>query len=148
MFKRVIAHEYVVTTYVLPGLRLPKRIVGMVLVPQMGQPWALTQQFADSDLVQFYTRLNCGYPELQESVIAEIRHWTNALGVALPATVVTYDAWSYFPHVAAQDIRSGFYDRFEALQGQSCTYYCGSLAAFELVETVVRYSRRLVGTHF
>jgi hypothetical protein len=148
LFARIVANDYVVTSYALPGLRLPKRIVGMFPVPDVGQPWAMTQQYADNEFVQFYSRLDSKRVAPQESVIEEIRRYVTALGAVLPADYITFDRWSYFPHVTVDDLRAGFYDRLEDLQGQSNTYYCGAVGAFELVETVAQYSRNLVDTHF
>jgi hypothetical protein len=46
------------------------------------------------------------------------------------------------------DMMAGFYDDFEALQGQFHTYYTGELLAFTLVELIHDYSRALVERHF
>jgi hypothetical protein len=148
LFKRIIANDYIVTSYALPDLRLPKRIVGMFPVPDIGQPWAITQQYADNEFVQFYTRVDNRHAARQDSVVEGIRRCVTVLGAVLPAEYITFDKWSYFPHVTVDDLRAGFYDRFEQLQGQSNTYYCGAVAAFELVETVAQHSRHLVDTHF
>jgi len=148
LFSRIVVNTYVVATYALPDLQLPRRIVGMTPIPAMGRPWALTQQFADRPLVQFYTRLPRSAAVSQAQVIDAIRSFVAALGARRPEKYLTYSEWDYFPHVAAPDFRDGFYDRLEALQGQANTFYCGGVAAFELVETVVRYSRNLVETHF
>ena len=56
--------------------------------------------------------------------------------------------WEYFPHVSSQDIKDGFFDEMESLQGVNDTYYVGFALAFELVETVVTYSKDLVSKHF
>jgi predicted NAD/FAD-binding protein len=148
LFGRVIVNPYVVTSYAIAKLRPPERIVGMWPIPRVGQPWAMTQQYADSEFVQFYTRLDDWTAESKTTVIEAVGQLVRAFGAVFPENYITYNEWSYFPHVSVDDIRSGFYDRFEALQGRSNTFYCGSLAAFELVETVVKYSRQLVDTHF
>jgi uncharacterized protein with NAD-binding domain and iron-sulfur cluster len=148
LFKRIIVNDYVVTTYAIPNLRLPKRIIGMTPIPEMGRPWAITQQFADNDFVQFYTRMDDPHSSAEEIVIDGIRQLVTALGAALPEKYITHDEWAYFPHIAVEDFGTGFYDRLEGLQGRSNTFYCGGLAAFELVETVVQYSRSLIETYF
>lgn len=56
--------------------------------------------------------------------------------------------WEYFPHVSSQDIKAGWFDQMEALQGLKNTYYLGSALSFELVENVVAYSNELVQKHF
>lgn len=148
LFSRVISNPYVITTYGIAGLQLPERIVGMLPIPDIGRPWAITQQFADNDFVQFYTRMERGKPFTEADVIAQIEEDVTALGATLPAHYLTYNAWSYFPHVTVADFAQGYYERFEALQGQRNTFYCGGLAAFELVEPIVEYSRHLIETRF
>ena len=39
----------------------------------------------------------------------------------------TYDEWPYFQHYRVEEIRAGYYDRLDALQGQNRTYYVGGL---------------------
>jgi predicted NAD/FAD-binding protein len=148
LFGRIVVNRYVVTSYAIPNLQLPRRIVGMTPVPDMGRPWAMTKQYADNDFVQFYTRLHNVGEDCKESVIDAIRRLVVSLGAALPENYVTYDEWAYFPHVSVNDFRGGFYERLEALQGQQNTFYCGGLAAFELVETVAQYSRHVVESYF
>jgi glycine/D-amino acid oxidase-like deaminating enzyme/acyl carrier protein len=57
-------------------------------------------------------------------------------------------AWAYFPHVSVEDVRSGYYARLEALQGQRHTHYTGSLLGFELVECVVAQAQDVIERHF
>jgi Flavin containing amine oxidoreductase len=147
LFKRITNNKYVVTSYAIADLHLPQRIVGMWPIPEMGVPWAFTQQYADSQLVQFYTRLDRS-GGTKATVIEGINRCVTALGATLPENYLTYDEWNFFPHVGIHDLRDGFYERMEMLQGQLNTYYCGGIAAFELVETVMQYSREVVKSHF
>jgi uncharacterized protein with NAD-binding domain and iron-sulfur cluster len=148
LFKRVIVNNYVVTTYAIPNLRLPKRIVAMTPVPGIGRPWAITQQYADRDFMQFYTRTKGALSGDEAVINGAIRELVAKLGATLPEHYITFDEWAYFPHIAAEDFSTGFYDRLEALQGRSNTFYCGGVAAFELVETTVRYSKDLIESYF
>lgn len=147
LFKRITNNQYVVTSYAITNLHLPRRIVGMWPIPDVGLPWAFTQQYPDSQLVQFYTLMDRS-GGTKATVIEGIGRYVTALGGIIPENYVTYDEWSYFPHVDVCDFRDGFYERLDALQGQLNTYYCGGIAAFELVETVVQYSREVVQSHF
>jgi hypothetical protein len=148
LFSRIIVNSYVVASCAIPNLRLPRRIVGMSPTPKVAEPWAMTQQFANNDFVQFYTRLRNAEADSRKEVLDAIDRFVARLGAKRSTDFITYDEWHYFPHVTAPDFRDGFYDRFAALQGQSNTFYCGGIAAFELVETVVRYSKEIVETHF
>ncbi|HEY1721201.1 MAG TPA: FAD-dependent oxidoreductase [Magnetospirillaceae bacterium] len=58
--------------------------------------------------------------------------------------VIHHVDWHYFPHVDAETFADGYYDAFEALQGQSATWHCGALLSFEAVENVFAYSKALV----
>ncbi|KAG6555213.1 hypothetical protein Mapa_003253 [Marchantia paleacea] len=54
----------------------------------------------------------------------------------------------YFPHVSSRDMRLGFYDKLEGLQGENNTYYVGALMAFELTERNSSYSINLMAKRF
>ena len=84
LFKRIIVNKYAVTSYAILNLRLPKRIVGMAPIPDIGYPWAITQQYADNEFVQFYSRLDSTHATSKANVIDLIRQFTKALGAVLP----------------------------------------------------------------
>lgn len=56
--------------------------------------------------------------------------------------------WDYFPHFSPDELRGGAYDRIEAMMGQRNTFYAGGLLNFEMVKTVVSYSKSLVERYF
>jgi hypothetical protein len=56
--------------------------------------------------------------------------------------------WDYFPHVGTDALKSGFYYRLSALQGQRHTFYVGGTLAFETVEHSARQAEALVRAHF
>ena len=60
----------------------------------------------------------------------------------------TFDQWPYFQHFRVEELKEGYYRRFEELQGKNNTYYVGGLLNFELVDTIMKYSRHIVDTHF
>ncbi|MCW5318113.1 hypothetical protein GTQ43_31480 [Nostoc sp. KVJ3] len=70
------------------------------------------------------------------------------MGAKVGDDYYTYDKWTYFPHVTSEAMQAGFYDRLEAMQGQQKTFYVGGLLNFELVETIVEYSKSLVEKNF
>ncbi len=55
---------------------------------------------------------------------------------------------TYFPHVSIEDLRNGFYEEFESLQGKDNTYFVGSSLTFEMMETTAAYSEYLVERYF
>jgi hypothetical protein len=80
LFGRIIVNPYVVTSYAIAKLRPPERIVGMWPIPKIGQPWATTQQYADSEFVQFYTRLDDWTAESKTTVIDAVGQLVRAFG--------------------------------------------------------------------
>jgi len=89
-----------------------------------------------------------GGPGIDEGLVrSNIVTTMNSLGGRVEEFLHTQH-WSYFPHVETSDMLAGFYDDFEALQGERHTYYTGELLSFTLVELVGRYSSALVERHF
>ena len=62
--------------------------------------------------------------------------------------VIAQKHWRYFPRVSTEDLRAGFYERLDELQGQKGTYYIGSVLNFETLENTVDFARKLVLKHF
>jgi hypothetical protein len=62
--------------------------------------------------------------------------------------VLTSKTWQYFPHVGSDDLRAGFYQRLEDLQGSRGTCYVGSVLNMETVEATAMYSISLMDKHF
>lgn len=61
---------------------------------------------------------------------------------------LTTKHWRYFPHVDSDEMQGGFFEDFEALQGQWNTFYTGELLSFSLTELIARYSEDLVARRF
>uniref|UniRef100_A0A7S1PDG9 Amine oxidase domain-containing protein n=1 Tax=Vitrella brassicaformis TaxID=1169539 RepID=A0A7S1PDG9_9ALVE len=64
------------------------------------------------------------------------------------ANLTEVDFWTYFPHVSGEELRAGFYQRLEALQGKKKTYWTGGLLNYDTVGTSMDYSRYLIDTYF
>ena len=62
--------------------------------------------------------------------------------------VIAQKEWAYFPHVSSADLRDGYYQTLESIQGNKNTYYCGSLFNFETVEHNAVYAEDLVQRFF
>lgn len=148
LFKKVTYDPFIVTTYYAPGLENYTAATFMIPEPPYYQPTVITRQFADNDLVSIYTRTPYGVPVDKKQILATNKEFVfKACGVEL-SDYFTYSEFPYFPHANAMEMASGFYDRFEAMQGKNNTFYTGGLMNFELVETIVNYSRVLVRKNF
>ncbi len=71
-----------------------------------------------------------------------------AFGGGTMQRVLLHRAWDNFAHVETAALDTGFYDRFEALQGKNGTLYATGLLALESVEGTARYARDLVNQFF
>jgi hypothetical protein len=91
----------------------------------------------------FYT---CPPPGMSAAeILSNIREDLPRLSPGATAgEMLIHEDWAYFPHVDPQAFAEGYYDDFEAMQGENSTWYSGSLLAFESVENVVAYSEQLV----
>ncbi len=50
-----------------------------------------------------------------------------------------YKQWQTFPHVTGTEIKNGFYDQVNALQGQQGIYFSGSLTCFPTLDKLTLY---------
>lgn len=56
--------------------------------------------------------------------------------------------WKYFPHVSSEDMRAGYFDRLESIQGTHHSWYAGEFLNFSTVELSSAYAKKLIATHF
>lgn len=64
------------------------------------------------------------------------------------ADVKDFREWDYFPHFDQAQLDQGYYDKFNALQGQQNTYYASGLNGFETVEFAIRAGKDVVDSYF
>lgn len=149
LFKQVKLDPFVVTTYPTACKLDVSAVSFMIPGPEMGEPYVITQQFADVPLLSIYTRIDREGMITREQVLKNNRKLLHAIGADDPEVdLYTYDEWPYFPHVFVDSMQKGFYKGLESQQGVNNTFYVGGLLGFELVETITEYSKHLVDTHF
>jgi hypothetical protein len=121
--------------------------------PPAGEPYAayipMTKANAADDaiaVVYSYSDRPITKAQIHQNVIDGI----NTLGgrTLTAADIVDSDAWQYFPHVDADALAAGFYDKVEAMQGKNRTFWAGGLMNFELTERTAAYSLMLADTYF
>jgi hypothetical protein len=145
----VQVNPFVVTTYAVEQSAQLFACTFCLPQPALGEPYVVTRQFANNNLVSFYTRFNQNQPIAKEKILENNKRFAEKMSLSpLPASYCTYTTWAYFPHVDAATMQAGFYDRLEALQGQQQIFYTGGLFAFELVECITGYSKALIHQHF
>jgi protoporphyrinogen oxidase len=62
--------------------------------------------------------------------------------------IVMYKSWRYFPHVNANEMKHGWYEKLEGMQGQRNTYWAGEIMSFSDMEETASYSKQLVERFF
>ncbi|MEM6964506.1 MAG: FAD-dependent oxidoreductase [Bacteroidota bacterium] len=148
LFKQVVYDPFIVTTYDVPGLEDFTAATFMIPEPEVGQPFVVTRQFENNNLVSIYTRTVYGQKIDKATILAN-----NAAFVKKSCNVdlgayYSYSEFPYFPHVPQEAFANGFYDQLANLQGKKNTFFVGGLMNFELVETITNYSKHLVKNHF
>ncbi len=139
-----------------PDIPWQEQLFATVPLADFFTPWAITRQFQNSSLMQFYSRVpQADYDDpstsdkIEEKVVGEVKNFIKKLnGTIDKEDWKTYNRWPYFQHVTPEDMGKGFYDNLEDLQGYRNTYYTGGLMNFELVEQIIAYNRHLVNKFF
>lgn len=62
--------------------------------------------------------------------------------------VIMFKSWRYFPHVNCDELKHGWYEKVEGMQGEKGTYYAGEIMNFGDIEECVVYSKTLVNRFF
>ncbi|KAJ7481311.1 hypothetical protein B0H11DRAFT_2419393 [Mycena galericulata] len=124
-----------------------------------GEPVALVRLFNESDIATTYSwgkyrgsQTLAEAKTILEEVISKINKDPRVSG-ATPQPVTDADVkafleWDYFPHFDQLELEEGYYDKFNALQGENNTYYASGLNGFETVEYAIRAGIDVAGTYF
>ncbi|MBV8083471.1 MAG: FAD-dependent oxidoreductase [Chloroflexi bacterium] len=148
LFGRIRTIDYYTTFATVSGL--PRH--GFYLVKQhiedsatAGHATIFHHRYDDTDVYIFYSYGGPGVTpaDVQRGVFEDVERMGGKVEM-----IHAQKRWAYFPHVNSADLEAGFYERLDAHQGQNATYYVGGLLAYELVETIIRQARDLVGLHF
>ncbi|TDO14296.1 flavin-dependent amine oxidoreductase [Mycobacterium sp. BK086] len=144
LFAKIKTHRYKVT--LIEATSLPHAsVVDHVPRTMTGHVNLIARQHRDADVFTIYQQLE----DVVDAEAATRLMFSDiaALG-ARDARVVTAKTWNYFPHVSTEDIRAGFYDAMNALQGKYGTFYVGSVMNMETVEHTAQFSVELVDRCF
>lgn len=124
-----------------------------------GQPAAFIRLFNSSPIATTWSWGETGSNqtleearELLKETLSKInKDPTNATEVPQPVTdddIRDFREWDYFAHYDPQELQAGYYDKFNALQGQMDTYYASGFNGFETVEFAIRAGQDIVDTYF
>jgi len=148
LLSKVVYDPFIVTTYKSPGLENFFAATFMVPETDWDEPFVITKQYKDVNLLSIYTRTEYGKEINKQEILDRNKEFImKACGVDI-GPYYSFSAFPYFPHVSSEDMQGGFYDDFDKIQGANNTFYVGGLMNFELVETIMNYSKHLVHEHF
>lgn len=146
LFSKIICCDYRTYACIVKGF--PKQtgyVSGNFTIDRKGYPVFWYERYQDTDLYTFYV---LGDPSLSdEEAQARIADLIRPLGGTIER-VHTMAHWKYFPHVSGEDMRQGYFDKLEALQGKNHTYYAGELLNFSTVDLSASYAKQLVERFF
>jgi predicted NAD/FAD-binding protein len=148
VFSQVIFDPFIVTTYKMPNCEILSAGTFILPEPQKGQPFVITRQYADTDFITIYTRTEVGMEVNKAEILEANRDFIKQILCLDLCEPHSFSNFVYFPHVLTESLANGFYDDLEALQGQNNTFYIGGLLNFELVETIMNFSKHIVETNF
>jgi len=102
-------------------------------------------RYEDSDFYAFYVMAD--WKATDEEVMKNIEGVVHQLGGEV---VKNHSAthWKYFPHVSIAEMKAGYFDKLEMMQGKNNTYYAGELLNFSTVELSAVYAQALVNRFF
>ena len=144
LFAKIRTHRYKVTLIEATALAHAS-VVDHVPRTMAGHVNLIARQHRDVDVFTIYQQLDdiVGEQDATALLFGDV----TAMG-AQDAKVIAARTWSYFPHVSTADIRGGFYESMNALQGRYGTYYVGSVMNMETVEHTAQFSAQLVDRCF
>jgi protoporphyrinogen oxidase len=146
LFRRIRHYDY--RTYACLLKDFPK-VTGYIPANQfcsrIGEPVFWYQRYTDSNLYTFYCFGD--WKMTDEEVVERIRAVVEQQGGSLEKLEMV-SRWKFFPHINADYMRDGYFDKLESIQGRQDTYYVGELLNFSTVTHSASYSKDLVERFF
>lgn len=146
LFSKIIYCDY--RTYACIIKNFPKKsgyIPGNYSDERAGHPVFWYHRHADSPLYMFY--ILGDWKMSDKDVLTNINAVAESFGGSVES-LHTVSRWKYFPHVGPEEMKNGYFDALEALQGNQHTYYAGELLNFSTVGLTAEYAEDLVNRFF
>ena len=146
LFSKIAYCDYRTYACVIEGF--PKQtgyVSGNFTLKRNGYPVFWYERYQDSTLYTFYALSD--WRRSDEDIQTHIAELIRPLGGTIQRIHKTM-RWKYFPHVSGEDMRNGYFDKLEALQGKNHTYYAGELLNFSTVDLSASYAKQLVERFF
>lgn len=146
LFSKIENYDYRVFACSIDGLpRDTGYIQENLSKEKIGHPMIWYNRHPDADVYTLYV-LGDG-KMTNDHVLENIKQDLGQLGGNV-TKVHQVANWKYFPHVSPAEMRDGYYERLEGLQGQKNTHYVGELLNFSTVERSASYAKDLVERSF
>jgi predicted NAD/FAD-dependent oxidoreductase len=146
LFGKIRHVTYCVLACEIDGLDIPSGFAPVNFDPgRRGHLLIWSRPWHDLDLYLLYAQAQSDWDE--RDVMKRLEEDLAEMGARI-LRIESFKKWKYFPHVPADVLRAGFYERLEGLQGRLRTYYAGEVMSFSSIEHTVRYSRHLVERFF
>ena len=146
LFPKIEYEDY--RTYACHVTHFPKvtgYVPGNLLSSRVGEPVFWYQRYLDSDLYTFYVFGNRSLSN--DDVLKNIERVVKQLGGTLGETE-NIEYWKFFPHLSPENLRAGFFDELESLQGRNNTFYAGEVMNFSTVTHSAAYAKNVVERFF
>jgi protoporphyrinogen oxidase len=146
LFSQIIYNDYQCYAYSLDNFPDETGFLLDYLDPsERTQPMFWYKPTTDSDFYTFYVLSD--WKTTEEQIRKNIEKVIATFGGTIKKFHVCRK-WKYFPRCSPENMRNGFYDKIENLQGQNKTYFIGELPSYSTVELTAEYAKHLVETHF
>ena len=103
------------------------------------------RRYVNSEFCTFYLVANQEHNEQQLKL--DVENQLKNMGFIIDKEYVSIK-WKYFPHVGSEDMKDGFYDKLEGIQGQNNMYLTGEIMNFPSLRGVTEYSNYLINKYF
>lgn len=146
LFSKIIYCDYRTYACIVKGF--PKQtgyVSGNFTNNRKGYPVFWYERYQDTDLYTFYILGDWSLSD--EDAQTHIAELIRPLGGTIER-IHTIARWKYFPRVSGEDMRDGYFDKLESLQGENRTYYAGELLNFSTVDLSASYAKQLVERFF
>lgn len=146
LFRRIRHYDYRTYACLLEGFpKVTGYIPANLFSSRIGEPVFWYQRYSDSNLYTFYSFGD--WKMADEEALERIRAVVEQQGGSLEKLEMA-SHWKFFPHIGPEDMRDGYFNKLEALQGKQNTYYVGELLNFSTVTHSASYSKDLIERFF
>ena len=118
---------------------------------QVGEPvysfYVLTDRDMSGEVINESELFNQAKAFDETRVIDNLKNFVGEMGAQIES-VHQFVHWKYFPHVDAEEMNNGFYDKLENMQGSQHTYYAGEILNFSCVGFTSEYAEYIVNRYF